>query len=118
MRQLCCGLVCVALVRQNTFSLVNLQAWCHYSPCILVHLFIPTPNLLQARQSLAAWLTVTCCAGYEMAKRIIKLICAVGDKINGDKEVGDLLKLVFIPDYNVSVAEAIIPGACTTSAAL
>ena len=49
--------------------------------------------------------------GYEMAKRIIKLISAVGAKINADPDVGDLLKLVFVPDYNVSLAEVIIPGA-------
>lgn len=42
--------------------------------------------------------------GYEMAKRIIKLICAVGEKINNDPDVGDLLKLVFVADYNVSSA--------------
>ncbi len=48
--------------------------------------------------------------GYEMAKRIIKLICAVGETINTDKDVGDLLKLVFVPDYNVSIAEILIPG--------
>ena len=36
--------------------------------------------------------------------------CAVGDKINADPDVGDLLKLIFIPDYNVSIAEVIVPG--------
>lgn len=49
--------------------------------------------------------------GYEIAKKIIKLCHAVAEKINNDTDVGDLLKLIFIPDYNVSVAELVIPGA-------
>ena len=48
--------------------------------------------------------------GYEMAKRIIKLVTAVGARVNDDAEVGDLLKVVFVPDYNVSLAEILIPG--------
>lgn len=48
--------------------------------------------------------------GYEMAKRIIKLVCAVGDKVNNDSDIGDLLKVVFVPDYNVSAAEYLVPG--------
>ncbi|KAI8103779.1 hypothetical protein M9435_006307 [Picochlorum sp. BPE23] len=48
--------------------------------------------------------------GYEMAKRIIKLVSAVAEKVNNDPAVGDLLKVAFVPDYNVSVAEVIIPG--------
>jgi len=52
--------------------------------------------------------------GYAMAKLTIKLIHSVGDIVNNDPAVGGLLKVAFIPDYNVSNAEKIIP-ACDLS---
>lgn len=48
--------------------------------------------------------------GYWMAKTIIRLINAVGDVVNKDREIGDYLKVVFIEDYNVSKAEMICPA--------
>ncbi|MGP6192251.1 MAG: glycogen/starch/alpha-glucan phosphorylase [Vulcanimicrobiaceae bacterium] len=49
--------------------------------------------------------------GYAMAKLIIKLIHQVGEVVNRDTQIGDRLKLVFLPNYRVSLAERIIPAA-------
>jgi starch phosphorylase len=50
-------------------------------------------------------------SSYHSAKQIIRLIHDVGQVINHDPRVGGLLKVVFIPNYGVSVAEVIMPGA-------
>ena len=65
----------------------------------------------------AAWVPRTvifagkAASSYHTAKSIIRLIHDVGAVINNDPRIGDKLKLVFIPNYGVSVAEVIMPGA-------
>ncbi len=48
--------------------------------------------------------------GYGMAKLIIKLIHDVGERINNDPTIDDRLKVVFLENYRVSLAEVIIPA--------
>lgn len=49
--------------------------------------------------------------GYWMAKLIIKLIHSIAEVVNADPRSRDWLKVVFLPDYRVTLAEAIMPAA-------
>lgn len=48
--------------------------------------------------------------GYLIAKNTIKLITTVADKINHDKRIRDKIKVVFMPNYGVSLAQLMIPA--------
>ncbi len=50
-------------------------------------------------------------AGYDIAKQIISLISAVSNLVNSDTQVRNIIKVVFLEDYKVSLAEKIIPAA-------
>ena len=49
--------------------------------------------------------------GYDMAKRIIRLANDIATTVNGDRRTGDQLKVLFLPNYSVSLAELVIPAA-------
>ena len=49
--------------------------------------------------------------GYFMAKLIIRLILAVGEVINRDPAVRDLIKVVFVPNFNVGIGQRLYPAA-------
>lgn len=50
-------------------------------------------------------------SGYYFAKKIIKLITTIAEKVNNDSSTSHLLKVVFVENYNVTYAESIMPAA-------
>uniref|UniRef100_A0A8C2ZX71 Alpha-1,4 glucan phosphorylase n=1 Tax=Cyclopterus lumpus TaxID=8103 RepID=A0A8C2ZX71_CYCLU len=63
-------------------------------------------------RKLCVRVSVCMCAapGYHTAKMIIRLITAIGEVVNNDPVVGDRLKVIFLENYRVTLAERVIPA--------
>ncbi len=48
---------------------------------------------------------------YSFAKEVIRLICAIADRVNGDRDIGGRLRVVFLENFGVSMAQRIYPAA-------
>ena len=81
----------------------------------VLHVIILYHRIIQGRHAEAPARTVIfagkAAPSYAKAKLIIKLITSIAEVVNNDARVGERLKVVFIPNYGVSLAERIIPAA-------
>ncbi|MGA7276706.1 MAG: glycogen/starch/alpha-glucan phosphorylase [Desulfocapsaceae bacterium] len=75
----------------------------------LYHRFITEPDSALAPRTII--FAGKAAPSYWRAKLIIKLINSIGEVVNNDPRLGDRLHVVFLPNYNVSQAELIIPAA-------
>ncbi|MDR1435823.1 MAG: glycogen/starch/alpha-glucan phosphorylase [Puniceicoccales bacterium] len=81
----------------------------------LLHILTHYRRLLQKPNLIAAPRTFIfggkAAPGYTMAKNIIHAINVVAEKINGDSRIADRIKVIFMPNYDVSSAMLIVPAA-------
>ena len=82
----------------NALNIVATYQWLLENP---KEPFIPKTYIFAAKAA----------PGYYAAKQIIKFIVNMGKTINNDERINDKLKVVYLEDYNVSLAEKLIPAA-------
>jgi starch phosphorylase len=70
-----------------------------------------TPQEREAQVKRISFFGGKAAPGYVTAKNVIRLIGMIGNVINNDPDVRDYYKVIFLPDYKVSVAQIIIPAA-------
>ena len=106
-------------IRVDPLSLFDIQAkrMHEYKRQLLNVLHVITRYHRILAQPQADWVPRTvifagkAASAYYMAKRVIQLIHDVGRVVNNDPRIGTRLRVVFIPNYRVTLAEVIIPGA-------
>jgi len=88
-----------------------------YKRQLLFALYIVASYLRIKENPTAGWVPRTCiiggkaAPGYYQAKLVIHLLNRIAEMVNSDPEVRDLLRVVFLPNYCVSLAEQLIPAA-------
>uniref|UniRef100_A0A7N8XFN2 Alpha-1,4 glucan phosphorylase n=1 Tax=Mastacembelus armatus TaxID=205130 RepID=A0A7N8XFN2_9TELE len=86
-----------------------------FSNCQPLKVFVPVPSI--SKEPNKHWTPRTvmiggkAAPGYHTAKMIIRLITAIGDVVNNDPVIGDRLKVIFLENYRVTLAEKVIPAA-------
>jgi starch phosphorylase len=84
----------------NILGIIHRYLWIKKLPLAMREKVVPKVCIMAGKAA----------PGYYAAKQIIKFVNHVAEVINNDRGIGDLLKVVFLPNYGVSMAEIIIPG--------
>ena len=77
----------------------------------ILHLYLKIKNEGMKIQPRTFIFGAKASAGYVMAKEIIRFICAIADTVNNDTSIDGQIKVVFLADYRVSLAEIMMPAA-------
>lgn len=81
----------------------------------LMHVLTVYNKIKKKEEPLLVPRTFIMCAraipSHKTEKKLIRLIHAIADMVNNDEEVNNLIKFVFLEDYNVSLAQIIVPAA-------
>uniref|UniRef100_A0AAQ4S0Y1 Alpha-1,4 glucan phosphorylase n=1 Tax=Gasterosteus aculeatus aculeatus TaxID=481459 RepID=A0AAQ4S0Y1_GASAC len=96
------------LIRLPIFSKNKKQVIPHNTVSCFLKTF--SIHVLNSSLVLIYLLCLQAAPGYHTAKMIIKLITSIGDVVNNDPMVGDRLKVIYLENYRVTLAEKVIPA--------